>query len=137
MRTYLQSLKLYPQSIQEALIQEAPHTRFPVAPKGLEFLTKGIVDLGFENLGLDEREFKRIMLGFSSLGVIIPNSGGLKIRADGMFQAVVEQNGRQRGLPILPDNWKDAIIVIDPGTNEIIHAGVLVRKDQLLGLKSS
>ena len=132
MRTYLHSLKSYPESIQEALIQEAPHTRFTSAPSGLEFLTKGIVDLGFENLGLNEREFKETMLGFSGLGVIIPGTGGLKIRADGMFRAVVEKNGRQK-LPILPENWKEAVIVLNPDTNQVVHAGALVRKDQLLG----
>lgn len=130
MKTYLQSIKSYPLSIQEALIQEAPHTKIRVAPQELDYLTKGIVDFGFENLGLSEKEFKIVMLGFSQHGVGLTGFDGLKVRADGTFGAVIERIGRGT-VPMLPENWQDAVIVIDPDTNQIVHAGALVRSDQM------
>lgn len=129
MRTYLQSIKTYPEVVQEALIREAPHTIFGNTPGSLEVLGKGIVDLGFENLGLSEDRFKEIMLGFSGKGVIIPGTD-LKMRAGSSFQGTIEPRGRD-DLPVLPENWLDAVLVIDPDSGEVLYAGSLVRKDQL------
>lgn len=129
MRTYLHSIKKHSEIVQEALIREAPHTIFSKAPDGLEVLTKGIVDLGFENLGLDEERFKEVMLGFSGRGVIIPGTD-LKMRAGSSFQGLIEPRGKD-DLPVLPENWVEAVLVIDRETGEVIHAGSLVRKDQL------
>lgn len=128
MRTYLQSLKKYPNVVQEALIHEAPHTMFTEVPGEYSVLTQGIVDLGFENLGLDESRFKEVMLGFSGKGVIIPGTN-LKMRAGSSFRGLIEPRGRD-DLPVLPDNWMEAVLVIDRETGEIIHAGSLVRADQ-------
>lgn len=126
--TYLHSIRQHPQSIQEALISEAPHTKINAAPPGLEYLTQGIVDFGFENLGLPEAEFKRVMLGFSGQGVMLTGHDMI-VRAVGTFGAVIERPGRAK-YPLLPENWEEAVLVIDTESGEIIHAGSLVRADQ-------
>ena len=129
MKTYLQSIAKYERTIQEALITEAPHTVFKSIPPEFEYLSKGITDLGFENLGLNEAQFKEIMLGFSGRGVAIPGTQ-FKMRANGSFNGVIEPTSPTEELPTLPDYWQEGVLVVDYDNN-VIYAGSRVRKDQL------
>lgn len=129
MKTYLQSIAKYEQTIQEALIQEAPHTVFKNVPPEFEYLLNGITDLGFENLGLNEVQFRDIMFGYSGEGVAIPGTQ-LKMRANGTFNGIIEPISPGEKLPTLPDNWQEAVLVVGYD-NKVIHAGSLVRKEQL------
>jgi hypothetical protein len=130
MMNYFTSLQSYPVVIQEALINEAPHTRFINIPEELDFLRKGIVDLGFENLGLDEKAFKEIMNAFVRGGVKIPGTPW-KMRADDLFKSTIERVGQNEILPTLPDYWAEAVMTVDIDTNKVLYAGSRVRQNQL------
>ena len=127
MKSYFETLKSNPLIIEE-LILESPHTRFLDVPEEFEFLRNSIVDLGFENLSLDESEYKRLMLSFVKDGLKIPNTK-YKIRATSGLKSVIEINDNQDLLE-LPENWKEAIYTMDLNTDEIKYSGSLVRKDQ-------
>ena len=119
----------YPEVVQEALIKEAPHTTVNNAPQELDYLTKGVVDFGFENLNLNESQYKEIMLGFSGDGVVLTGFN-LIIRANFSFGASIEKPRKNlKEYPQLPENWQEAVLVMSLD-DKIIYAGDLVRKNQ-------
>ncbi|MBX9677484.1 MAG: hypothetical protein K2X38_01890 [Gemmataceae bacterium] len=114
------------------MIEEMPYTYFPgYLPLALAFLQGRFVDLGFENLGLAEPEYRALLLGFGGTGVCIP---GTSFRMRFAYpHAVVEPiDGSERAT--LPASWKEGVLVVnDQGTPTWI--GKKVRPDQTAGFE--
>jgi len=127
-KIYSKTIAHLPESIREEVIKEAPHTRFiGFLPPELEFLggtERHIVDLGFEDLGLPESERKAIFIAFTKNGVAIPGTN-YKIRVANAGLSVVELIEPGEELVVLPDHWKDAVMVMDGF--EIAYVGKLSR----------
>lgn len=120
-KIWLEAIYNLPSSLHEDLLNEAPHTQIVGAiPSEYSFLN-GLVDFGFENIP----NSRPIFLAFSGTGVRIPNTN-LKLRHVRPFETVFEPSD---GSEIeLPENWKQAVLVIDGNTPSWV--GKLVRPDQ-------
>lgn len=115
--------------INEYLIREAPHVRFVKSsvPDSLAFLRGELVDLGFENLGLDADDFSAVAGAFIGDGVGIPGTG-LKMCKDSRGVAVVVPDD---GVSVfLPENWREAVWVLG-SDDKPSYVGSLVRDDQV------
>lgn len=115
--------------INEYLIREAPHVRFlrSSVPDSLAFLRGELVDLGFENLGLDVDRFSSVASAFIGDGVGIPGTG-LKMRKDSRGVAVVVPDD---GVSVfLPENWREGVWVLG-SDDKPSYVGSLVRDDQV------
>lgn len=129
---YTESIKDMPEAIQEALVNEAPHTRFEKStiPTSLKFLSGAFVDLGFENLGLSVSDFSRIMRAFSGHGVRLPSPNAqLRIRHSRQGLAVVELADGSEEVS-LPSHWAEGVLSIDVD-DELLWVGKRVRREQL------
>jgi hypothetical protein len=115
--------------IREAIIKEAPHTRFDrsTLPPQLEFLGGALVDLGFENLDLNPGMHHAVSRAFIGPGIAVP---GLpyKLRYTRTGVAVAEENDGV--LVTLPEYWHEAVLVLGDD-NQPTHVGSRVRPDQL------
>lgn len=125
-KLYIERLGGLSDTIREEVIGESPHTQIVgEIPPGLEILRGAFVDLGFENLGLDDDTKRAIYLSFVGRGVALPGTG-FKLRYTQTGVAVVEPDD---GVLALPDYWREAVLVLNG--NEIVYAGKRVRRDQL------
>lgn len=107
--------------IAEAIIKEAPHTTFSDdIPKEFLFLTGRMVDLGFEDLPVSQKEKEAIYVAFAlksdnipNVGVRIPETSYL-MRQINQVQAAVQpvaESITELG-PILPTTWKQTVLVL-------------------------
>lgn len=116
------------------VLTEAPHTSFSrkTLPPELAFLGGSMVDLGFEDLGLDETTFEQINLHFASVGVRVPGTN-YKLRWQGGIRSTVEPlTAEDADLPVLPEYWEEAVLVLGEGDN-LLWVGKRVREKRLEG----
>lgn len=127
---HLENIKHLSPMIQEAIIKEAPHTRMvgPI-PAEFKFLDEptGYVDLGFENLPIDDDEKPIIGKAFLGIGVQIPGTQ-YKLRHVRSFTTVIEPV--VGGEPVLPTSWKRVVYVVLP-RDKFSWIGKDVRPDQI------
>lgn len=128
MKTYLESIGHFSDFCREELINEAPHTRLENVPQELSFLRGGYVDLGFENLGLNDTDRKALSLAFTGTGVKVPNTT-YKLRYSGMRGTTVVEpaTGDEHSLPA---DWSQGVFVIDD-RDRLTWIGKKVRPDQV------
>jgi hypothetical protein len=126
-RTLLESIQHMPVEIQQVILQEAPHTHFFNAANksGLEILDATIVDLGFEDLGLQPERYQAIMQAYAGAGVRVPQTSW-KIRATPRFGVVEPSNGTEVSLP---DNWQESVVSLGTG-DRVLWIGRRVRPDR-------
>lgn len=128
-KTWLEAIESnrFDEWTREQLINEMPHTHFvgPL-PRELEFL-QGLVDLGFENLGLPDEAFREIMMAFGGKGVRVPGTTYRLRHARPMQSAVEPADGTE---PVLPKDWKQAVFVMD-ANDKFTWIGKRVRPDQI------
>jgi hypothetical protein len=135
-KLWMECIEQHEPSVQESLLREAPHTAFQHVPKEFEFLTRGYVDLGFENLGLSHEQRQALERAFSGNGIAIPGTV-YKMRCTAPFRSVIES--AEGTEPTLPENWKRAVLVVNVHTEpiEAMWIGHDVREDQIVGFDLS
>lgn len=94
-------------------------------------MNSGLVDLGFENMGVSETLHKVLTREFYNNGVIVPNTS-YKMRGVDLIHAVFEPCEPNEDLPELPEDWVDNIYVFDIINDKFVYVGKNVRNDQLL-----
>ena len=127
-KTYLESIGHFSEGMREELIKWSTRTRFPQVPGELSFLRPGMVDLGFENLGLSEADHKALLLALCGDGVAVPGTP-YKLRFTGMAMSTVVEPATGTEPP-LPAHWKQGLYVVDP-QGRLTWIGKRVRPDQV------
>ena len=127
-KTYLESIGHFSELVREGLITWSTRTRFPQVPGELSFLRPGMVDLGFENLGLSEADHKALLLALCGDGVAVPGTQD-KLRYTGMATSTVVEPATGTEPP-LPAHWKQGLYVVDP-QGRLTWIGKRVRPDQV------
>jgi hypothetical protein len=130
---YLESIAHFPTHTQEFLLQEAPHAFLDhtTLPKELAYLgtktSKYILDLGFENLGLNNNEQNKLLHALANHGIKLPELP-YHLRTDQRGWLIVEPANNQEEAEF-PNHWPQAIYIDSPeGTTWI---GKKVRPDQI------
>lgn len=127
-RIYLESIAHLPEHTREFLVREAPHTRIKEVPEpSLNFL-QGIVDLGFENLGLNQADRNALGKAFCGNGVRIPGTT-YKLRYHGYLNYTLVEPASGDELQ-LPTNWRQSVLVMD-NDDQLNWIGKRVRPDQI------
>lgn len=127
-KTYLETISHFSEVMREQLIKEATHTRFEQVPLDLAFLRPGLVDLGFERLGLADDDYHALLLAFVGEGAAVPGRP-YRLRYTGVAMATAVEPATGTG-PSLPAHWKQAVLVVD-AQGCVTWIGHGVRLDQL------
>ncbi len=131
-KTWLERVEAMPfdEETKERMLQEAPRTGFKGPfPPGLEFLNGRYVDLGFENLGLDQQQQHQLGRALVGTGVTVP---GTQYRLRFVYIGAVIEPVDGTETATLPTWWKEAVLV----TNDQfvpLWVGKRVRPDQIVG----
>lgn len=97
--------------MREMLIQEAQRTHFTGSlPDGFAFLRGAFVDLGFQHLGLDDHELRKVRLAFVGTGVAIPGRTYRLRNARSLLSVVEPADGSEQAT--LPVHWRQGVLVL-------------------------
>lgn len=129
-KLYSEQIGHLDQSIQEAIIREAPHCQ--IAGMGSIFKVVGdFVDLGFENLGLSTDDTRKLYKAFIGEGVIIPSPKPVyKLRYLRTGTCAIELSDGTEEVTF-PEHWKQAVLILNGSVP--VWIGKLVRPDQISG----
>lgn len=135
-RTWLERIEAnrFDEWTTDNLLREAPHTGFMGPfPPDLAFLDGRLVDLGFENLGLDQQTQHGLLRAFSGTGVAVPDTQH-RLRFTYPHAVIEPVDGTETAT--LPTWWKEAVLVTDDQF-EPTWVGKRVRPDQVAGFDLS
>ncbi len=122
-REYLPVIRQFTEpEVQQSLLREStktlvrtkdPSQKTPSAPVSddlpteLEFLAGSMCDLGFDKLGLLEKDVEQLYIDFCGQGVGVPGTRyKLRHSVMSLFTFVEPAGGLE---PKLPDNWREAV----------------------------
>lgn len=130
---YLESIAKYDLATQDFLLREAPHARVTETLSSFAFL-RGIVDFGFEDLGLPADELRALMRAYSGSGVAIPGEADdapLRLRHCSNPDRTVIEPADGSELLSLPENWLGAVSVYDAERDRFTWVGHNVRSERV------
>lgn len=129
---WLESIQKHSIVIQEWLLSEAPHTKMVGGiPHSLRFLDGAFVDFGFENLKLSQESKHRLLRAFSKDGVKVPDSRWKLRHVRPGITVVEELQLLDAGIVTLPDDWAEAVLVIN-NDDTLQWIGKQLRDDQIV-----
>lgn len=125
MKTYRDSISHFPLYVQECLMRGTQRVGFVGdLPADLSLL-KGFADLGFENMGLSEDDYKALTSAFDGGGIRVPGTPHRLCHRSvrGLMELA---NGNE---PALPTHWKQAVWVMQD--EQFTWIGKKVRPEQI------
>lgn len=105
-------------AVGEVLL-EMPHWEFnmdsPLVGDRRHF---GVVDFRLERMGLTSKAISKLTLGFFTTGIVGFSKAGkgwlfFSSGAKGQPELAVATAAQTKSLPRLPDNWEDAVVVVE------------------------
>src|SRR5260221_188810 len=110
-KTWLEAIENLDPSVHDFMLQATAYTFFRgELPPDFAFLGRILLNLGFEHLDLEAKDYNDLLRAFASTGVVVPNTE-FRLRFVYPHSVVELADGTEQAT--LPKWWKEGVLVSD------------------------